>query len=126
MIPVYRQCELLGLTRSSYYYQSERDDRYNLGLMNRIDEQFTKAPFYGVPRMTAWLRLQGYLVNQKRVRRLMRKMGLEPIYPKPKLSQAHPAHKKYPYLLKDLMVDRPDQVWVSDITYIGWSMGLSI
>jgi putative transposase len=118
MIPIYRQCELLDVARSSYYYRSERDDSYNLVLMNRIDEQFTKAPFYGVPRMTAWLNLQGYPVNQKRVRRLMRAMGLEAVYPKPKLSWGHPEHKKYPYLLRDLVIDRPDQVWFSDITYI--------
>ncbi len=118
MIPIYRQCELLDIARSSYYYQSERDDCYNLVLMNRIDEQFTKVPFYGVPRMTAWLNRQGYPVNQKRVRRLMRAMGLEAVYPKPKLSGVHPEHKKYPYLLKDLVIDRPDQVWVADITYI--------
>ena len=118
MIPIYRQCELLEIARSSYYYQAERDDSYNLVLMNRIDEQFTKTPFYGVPRMTAWLNREGYPVNQKRVRRLLRAMGLEAVYPKPKLSQAHPEHKKYPYLLKDLVIDRPDQVWGSDITYI--------
>lgn len=118
MIPIYRQCELLEIARSSYYYQAERDDSYNLVLMNRIDEQFTKTPFYGVPRMTAWLNREGYPVNQKRVRRLLRAMGLEAVYPKPKLSLAHPEHKKYPYLLKDLVIDRPDQVWGSDITYI--------
>lgn len=118
MIPIYRQCELLDIARSSYYYQSDRDDRYNLVLMNRIDEQFTKTPFYGVPRMTAWLNHQGYPVNQKRVRRLMRAMGLEAVYPKPRLSQAHPEHKKYPYLLKDLVIDHADQVWFADITYI--------
>lgn len=118
MIPIYRQCELLEMARSSYYYQPERDDSYNLVLMNRIDEQFTKTPFYGVPRMTAWLNREGYPVNQKRVRRLLRAMGLEAVYPKPKLSLAHPEHKKYPYLLKDFVIDRPDQVWVSDITYI--------
>jgi putative transposase len=118
MVPIYRQCELLDIARSSYYYQSERDDSYNLVLMNRVDEQFTKTPFYGVPRMTAWLNREGYPVNQKRVRRLMRAMGLEAVYPKPKLSLAHPEHKKYPYLLKDLVIDRPDQVWGSDITYI--------
>ena len=118
LIPIGRQCELLALARSSYYYQSEKDDSYNLELMNRIDEQFTKTPFYGVPRMTARLNLQGYAVNQKRVRRLMRKMGLEAIYPRPKFSQSCPDHKKYPYLLKGLVIDRPDQVWFSDITYI--------
>ena len=118
MVPIYRQCELLEIARSSYYYQPEREDRYTLLLMNRIDEQFTKTPFYGVPRMTAWLNREGYPVNQKRVRRLMRAIGLEAVYPKPKLSQAHPEHKKYPYLLKDFVIAHPDQVWVSDITYI--------
>ncbi len=118
MIPIYRQCELLDMVRSSYYYQPERDDSYNLLLMNRIDEQFTKTPFYGVPRMTAWLNVQGRLVNQKRVRRLMRLMGLEAIYPKPRLSQSNQEHKKYPYLLRNLVIDHPDQVWCADITYI--------
>jgi len=79
-ISVSRQCELLDLSRSSYYYASERDDSYNQLLMNRIDEQFTKTPFYGVPKMTAWLKIQGHPVNHKRIRRLMRLMGLEAIY----------------------------------------------
>lgn len=118
MIPVYRQCELLGLSRSSYYYQSQRDDGYNLYLMNLINEQFTKTPFYGVERMRAWLSRQGEEVNHKRIRRLMRLMGLEAIYPKPRLSLPDQAHKKYPYLLRNLVIDHPDQVWCADITYI--------
>jgi putative transposase len=122
-IPIYRQCELLGLPRSSYYYESQRDDRYNLMLMNLIDEQFTRTPFYGVPRMTAWLNLQGHGVNHKRVRRLMRLMGLQAIYPKPRLSSSNQAHKKYPYLLKGLTIDHADQVWCSDITYIRMRQG---
>ena len=117
-IPICRQCELLGLSRSSYYYESERDDSYNLMLMNLIDEQFTRTPFYGVPRMTAWLNVQGQAVNPKRVRRLMRLMGLHAIYPKPRLSSSNQTHKKYPYLLRGLMIDHPDQVWCADITYI--------
>ncbi|MFH1615935.1 MAG: IS3 family transposase [Planctomycetota bacterium] len=117
-IPIYRQCELLGLSRSSFYYESERDNSYNLMLMNLIDEQFTKTPFYGVPRMTAWLNVRGQAVNHKRVRRLMRLMGLQAIYPKPRLSSSNQAHKKYPYLLNGLIIDHPDQVWCSDITYI--------
>jgi len=117
-IPIYRQCEMLGLARSSYYYESQRDDSYNLMIMNLIDEQFTKTPFYGVPRMTAWLNLQGQEVNHKRVRRLMRLMGLQAIYPKPRLSSSNQAHKKYPYLLNGLVIDHPDLVWCSDITYI--------
>jgi putative transposase len=118
MILVSRQCELLGLSRSAYYYQAQRDDSYNLQLMNLLDEQFTRAPFYGVDRMTAWLNREGYRVNPKRVRRLMRLMGLEAICPKPRLSQSTQEHKKYPYLLRDLVVDRPDRVWYADITYI--------
>lgn len=122
-IPIYRQCELLGLSRSSYYYQSQRDDSYNLMLINLIDEQFTRAPFYGVPRMVAWLNVQGHEVNPKRVRRLMRLMGLQAIYPKPRLSSSSQQNKKYPYLLKGLMIDRPDQVWCADITYVRMVQG---
>jgi putative transposase len=86
--------------------------------MNLIDEQFTKTPFYGVERMNAWLHRQGEEVNRKRVRRLMRLMGLEAVYPKPRLSLSNQAHKSYPYLLRNLVIDRPDQVWCADITYI--------
>ena len=86
--------------------------------MRLIDEQYTRTPFYGVPRMTAWLRPQGYKVNPKRVRRLMRHMGLTAVHPKPWLSKPVKEHKKYPYLLKDLVIDRSDQVWSADITYI--------
>jgi len=117
-ITISRQCELLELPRASYYYESTRDDNYNELITNMIDEQFTKTPFYGVPRMTASLIKMGHQVNQKRIRRLMRKMGLEAIYPKKNLSKAHPDHKKYPYLLKDMVIDHPDQVWGVDITYI--------
>jgi putative transposase len=117
-ITISRQCELLELPRASYYYESTRDDSYNELITNMIDEQFTKTPFYGVPRMTANLIKMGQQVNQKRIRRLMRKMGLEAIYPKKNLSKAHPDHKKYPYLLKDMVIDHPDQVWGVDITYI--------
>jgi putative transposase len=118
MITITRQCDLLGLARSSYYYSSERDDSYNLYLMNLIDEQFTRTPFYGVEKMTAWLRRQGQEVNRKRVRRLMRLMGLEAIYPKQRLSLPNQAHKKYPYLLRNLAIVHPDHVWCADITYI--------
>ena len=122
-ISVVRQCDLLNLSRSSYYYVSGKDDRYNQLLMNLIDEQYTRTPFYGVAKMTAWLRRQRHPVNQKRIRRLMRLMGLEAIYPKPNLSKASPAHKKYPYLLKNIVIDRPDQVWAADITYIRMQQG---
>jgi putative transposase len=86
--------------------------------MNLIDEQFTRTPFYGVERMTAWLHRQGQRVNRKRVRRLMRLMGLEAVYPKPRLSLSNKAHTTYPYLLRNLTIDHPDQVWCADITYI--------
>jgi len=118
MISIFRQCNLLGLGRSSYYYRSERDDSYNEYLMRLIDEQYTRTPFFGVPKMTAWLRRQGHGVNEKRIRRLMRLMGLEAIYPKPRLSKSCPKHKRYPYLLKGLIIDHPNHVWASDITYI--------
>jgi putative transposase len=118
MIPVSRQCDLLDLCRSSFYYLPTEEDEYNLTLMRLIDEQFTKTPYYGVRRMTAWLQRQGHRVNRKRIQRLMRLMGLMAIYPKPRLSAAGPDHKIYPYLLKGLKVSRPDHVWTADITYI--------
>lgn len=122
-IPISRQCELLDLSRSGYYYEPCGENPLNLQLMNLIDEQYTKAPFYGVDKMTAWLIRQGYTVNPKRIRRLMRKMGLEAIYPKPRLSVSISEHKKYPYLLRELSVERPDQVWCADITYIRMRQG---
>lgn len=122
-IPISRQCELLGLSRSGYYYQPCGESPLNLQFMNLIDEQYTKTPFYGVDKMTAWLIRQGFRVNPKRVRRLMRKMGLEAIYPKRHLSVSSAEHKKYPYLLRDLIIQRPDQVWSTDITYIRMQQG---
>ena len=107
---VVQQCGLLELSRSTFYYQPLDKNAYNLALMRLIDEQFTKRPFYGVPRTTASLRRLGYGINPKRVRRLMRVMGLEAIYPKPRLSANGSDHKVYPYLLKEVTVDRPDQV----------------
>jgi len=117
-IPVYRQCELLGLSRSGYYYQPQDESPLNEHLMNLIDEQYTKMPFYGVEKMTEWLRREGFRVNPKRIRRLMRLMGLEAIYPKPRLSKPAEGHRKYPYLLRDVAIGGPDQVWCADITYI--------
>ena len=118
MIPIYRQCDLLDLARSSYYYCSCKDDSYNVMLTNLIDEQYTKTPFYGVPKMTAWLRRQGHQINPKRIRRLIRLMGIEAIYPKKRLSKSRKEHMKYPYLLRGLIIDHPNQVWCADITYI--------
>ena len=117
-IPVSRQCAVLGLARSSFYYQERPESDLNLTLMNVIDEQYTKTPFYGVPRMTAWLQRQGFSVNHKRVARLMRAMGLEAIHPKRKTSMPNKEHKIYPYLLRGVDIDRPDHVWCADITYI--------
>jgi len=117
-IPVSRQCRLLGLSKSAYYYRAREQNGLNGTLMMLLDEQYTRTPFYGVPRMTEWLKTKGYRVNRKRVRRLMRLMGLEAVYPKPWLSKPAKDHKKYPYLLKGVVMERPDQVWSTDITYI--------
>lgn len=117
-ISMARQCELLGLPRSTYYYQSHGESPENLRLMRLLDEQYTDTPYYGIRRMTAWLRSQGYEVNHKRVARLLRTMGLEAIYPKPRTSQPHPEHRVYPYLLRGMPITRVNQVWSTDITYI--------
>lgn len=117
-LSIARQCELLGLARSSWYYRPQEVSSYELELMRLIDEQYTLTPFYGIRRMTAWLHQEGHDVNHKRVRHLMRRMGLEAIYPKPKLSQRNEEHKIFPYLLRGLEINRPNQVWSTDITYI--------
>jgi len=117
-IPINRQCDLLGLSRSTYYYTPRPVDRFNELLMKLIDEQYTRTPFYGVPRITKWLRKQGYAINRKRVGRLMKSLGLQAVHPKPRLSQGNKEHKIYPYLLRNLSIDRPDHVWAADITYI--------
>jgi putative transposase len=122
-VSVRRQCELLGLNRSGLYYEPAGETAENLRLMRRIDEQYTACPFYGSRRITAWLVEQGEEVNRKRVRRLMRVMGLEAIYPKPRLSLAGKGHKVYPYLLRGVKVERPDQVWSADITYVPMTSG---
>jgi len=123
VIPVKRQAELLGIARSTVYYEP-RVDPYSLELMHLIDEQYTKTPFYGSRRIREILKRKGYLVNRKRIQRLMRLMGIEAIYPKPNLSKPHPGHKVYPYLLRNKTVGRVNQVWGIDITYIrmkhGW------
>lgn len=109
---------MLGISRSGYYYQSLGESAFNEYLMRLIDEEYTRHPFYGSRRLTAWLRRQGCEVNPKRVSRLMKVMDIEAIYQKKNLSKASKAHKKYPYLLRGLKIDRPNQVWSSDITYI--------
>jgi hypothetical protein len=100
------------------YYEAEPETAENLRLMRLIDEQYTRTPFYGVRKMNWWLDEQGYAVNPKRVRRLMRQMGLEAIYRKPRLSKPAPGHRIYPYLLRGVKIDRHNQVWSSDITHI--------
>jgi putative transposase len=113
-----RQCDLLGLPRSTYYYQSQGESPENLHLMRLLDEKYTDTPYYGIRRMTAWLISQGYEVNRKRVARLMRTMGLETLYPKPRTTRLHPEHRIYPYLLRDVPITRVNQVWSTDITFI--------
>jgi putative transposase len=104
--------------RSTFYYSPVPESALNLELMRLIDEQYTKRPFFGEPRMTDWLRRQKYMVNHKRVARLMRVMGLAAILPSRKTSKPAPEHRKYPYLLRDLVIEKCDQVWAADITYI--------
>jgi len=115
---VARQCELLGLARSSLYYQPREESEENLEVMRHIDGLYTKWPFLGSRRLRVYLKRQGYTVNRKRVQRLMRLMGLEAIYPKRSLSRVAPGAKRYPYLLRGVQVSHPDQVWAADITYI--------
>lgn len=122
-ISLRRQCELIGLPRSSYYYTPATESELNLQLMRMIDEQYLKTPFYGWPRMTAHLQRTGYAVNAKRVRRLMQRMGIQAIYPKPKTTIASPEHKVYPYLLRDVTISRPNEVWSADITYVPFQHG---
>jgi putative transposase len=117
-LSIRKQCDLLGLNRSSFYYQPVGVGDYTLLLMRLIDEQYTRTPFFGVPKMTGWLHRRGHHVNRKRVRRLMRLLGLEAIYPKPKLSQPNLQHKVYPYLLRGVRITRVNQVWGTDITYV--------
>ena len=118
-----KQCRLLGVPRSSCYYQPVSPDPYDDLLMRLLDEQYTRTPFYGVERMTDWLHRQGHAVGQGRVRRLLRKMGLMAIYPKPRTSRPNNEHRIYPYLLAGVSIDRPDQVWATDITYIRMRRG---
>ena len=122
-VPVYRQYELLGLSRSSFYYKPTGVSEYNLLLMDMIDRKYTEHPFYGILRMTAWLCGEGYQVNHKRIGRLMHLMGLRAIYPKPRLSRNEQVFQKYPYLLRGLTIDKPNQVWATDITYIKLRQG---
>lgn len=122
-LSISHQAELIGISRSSLYYEPVVDE-YDLLLKRLIDEQYTRTPFYGSRRIKVSLRRNRQGVNRKHVQRLMREMGLEAIYPKPHLSQAHPEHKIYPYLLRDVMIDRKDQVWAAG--NIQYRPGLSV
>ena len=118
-----RQCRLAGLSRCCFYYAPRPESELNLRLMRRIDEQYMRRPEYGSPRMTDWLRDQGYAVNHKRVARLMQQMGLQAITPGPHTSRPASGHKIYPYLLRDVAIERVNQVWSMDITYIPMRRG---
>ncbi len=122
-LSIVRQCELLTINRSSYYYQPTGETALNLELMRLIDEQYLETPWYGARQMARHLRRQGHGVNRKRIGRLMRQMGLSAIYQKPNTSKPHPLHKIYPYLLRGMTIDRPNQVWCADISYIPMRRG---
>jgi putative transposase len=122
-LSVVRQCELVSISRSGFYYQPASETPLNLMLMRLIDEQFLQTPWYGSRQMARHLRREGYGVGRKRVRRLMAKMGLVPIYQRPRTTVPHPDHQVYPYLLREMVIDRPNQVWCADITYIPMRRG---
>ena len=113
-ISIARQCELLSLTRSAYYFKPQGVNRYNQTVMRLIDEEYTRHPFYGSRRIAAWLKRQGHDVNRKRVSRLMKEMGIEAVYPKLNLSRQAAKRRKYPYLLRGVVIESPDQVWSSE------------
>lgn len=118
-LSIRRQCELVGLNRSTYYWQPAPESELNLALMRLIDQEYTRAPFYGYRKMTARLnQVHGYHINRKRIARLMGKMGLQAAYQRARTSRADKQHKKYPYLLRNLEIKRPNQVWAADITYV--------
>jgi putative transposase len=122
-LPVVRQCELVSISRSAFYNTPVEESPLNLTLMRLIDEQFMETPFYGTRQLARHLRRCGYRVGRKRVRRLMVRMGLAAVYQKPRTSVPHPEHTVFPYLLRDLTIDRPNQVWCTDITYIPMRRG---
>jgi putative transposase len=123
VLSVSQQCDLLDLSRSSYYYEPATESAENLSLMAKLDKEYTTHPFLGSRRMATWLQRAGHAVNRKRVQRLMRLMGLEAVYPKPRLSIGGAGHKVYPYLLRNVAIERVNQVWSTDITYIPMPTG---
>jgi putative transposase len=122
-LSIRRQCDLVGLNRATFYHQPGGETALNLALMRVIDEEYTRTPFYGYRKMTARLQQLGYGINRKRVARLMGKMGLQAIYPRPRTSIPDQQHKKYPYLLRGLTITQPNQVWSADITYVPMAQG---
>ncbi len=118
-----RQCQLVDIARSSFYYQPGGESEFNLLLMRLIDEQYLRTPWYGSRQMKRHLRRQGYTVNRKRIARLMTLMGLMAVVPGPHTSTPHRRHPVYPYLLRGLTIDQPDQVWCADVTYIPMAHG---
>jgi len=122
-LSVRSQFKLLSLTRSNLYYTPRGESAENLKFMEIIDRQFLQTPWYGSRQMARWMQRQGYSCGRHRVRRLMRLMRLVPIYQAPNTSKKHPEHKVYPYLLKGMKIDRTNQVWCSDITYIPMHRG---
>jgi len=123
VLSVRRQCELIGLNRSTYYYEPAKETPLNLFLMRLIDEQYMKTPFYGYPKMTEYLRNQGYWVSTNRTSRLMRVMGLRAVAPRKRMTRSNRDHKVYPYLLRNVPIVRADQVWSADITYVPMNQG---
>lgn len=122
-LSVTRQCALIGISRSAWYRPGRTETSLNLALMQLIDAHFMETPFYGSRQMARHLRNQSYCVGRKRVRRLMARMGLRAVYQKPKTTVPHPEHRQYPYLLRDLVITRPNHVWCADITYIPMRRG---
>jgi len=129
-VPVTRQCELLGLPKSTYYYKKADIPQEDVDFMNAIDKVYTKYPYYGARRISREMRNRGFNIGRKRVRRLMRIMGIQAIYQKPNTSKPNPEHKVYPYLLKGMVINKPNQVWCTDITYIrlahGWGYLMAV
>jgi putative transposase len=122
-LSIARQCQLLSISRSGFYYQPSGESELNLTLMRLIDEQHMRTPYYGARQMARHLRREGYVVGRKRIRRLMQKMGLCVVYQRPRTTVPAADHEVYPYLLRDLVIDRPNQVWCADITYIQMRRG---
>ncbi|MBD1846882.1 IS3 family transposase [Cyanobacteria bacterium FACHB-63] len=122
-LSIARQCELMSVARSSFYYQAMPPSLEELTIMRILDQQYLETPFYGSRKMTVFLQTQGHKANRKRVQRLMREMGLFAIYPRPNTSKAQPQHRIYPYLMRGLAIESANQVWCTDITYIPGAKG---